>query len=75
VQSVVGDVITLTETTADRDGTPLRVDPGTMRFLSPEAIEIFLAEADFTVEHLYGDWSRKPFAPDDEDVIVVARRN
>lgn len=45
VESVVNDVVTITETTADRDRTVLRVDRGSLRFLDVAALDRFLAEA------------------------------
>jgi hypothetical protein len=38
VESVVGDVVTLTETTSDPDGTVLRVDRARLRFLDADTL-------------------------------------
>jgi SAM-dependent methyltransferase len=62
VESVAGEVVTLTETTSDPDGTPLRVDRASLRFLGADRLAAFLAEAGFGVEAQYGDWSRAPRA-------------
>jgi hypothetical protein len=72
VESVVGDVVTLTETTATRDGTPLRVDRGSLRFLDTDGVEVALGAAGFQVEGWYGDWSRGPLTGTSDNIVVVA---
>ncbi len=74
VEEVDGDVITLTETTAERDNTVLRVDRAKIRFADVPALERFLTEAGFTIEHLYGDWVRSPITESSREIIVIARR-
>ena len=72
VESVAGDVVTLTETTATRDGRALRVDRGSLRFLDAGEVEAALARAGFKVESWYGDWSRGPLTEDSDNIVVVA---
>ena len=72
VESVVADVVTMTETIATRDGTELRVDRGTLRFLDTAALDRFLGTAGFTVESRYGDWHSGPWTPDSTNIITVA---
>jgi SAM-dependent methyltransferase len=74
VESVVGDVVTLTETTAGRDGTVLRVDRASLRFLDVPALARFLTGAGFIIENQYGDWHRGPITPASREIITVARR-
>ena len=73
IEAVVGDVVTLTETTGSRERVPLRVDPGSLRFLSVEALDGFLADSAFAVEERFGGWQREPFREDSEEIITVAR--
>ena len=73
IEAVVGDVVTLTETTGSRERVPLRVDPGSLRFLSVEALDGFLADSAFAVEERFGGWQREPFRDDSEEIITVAR--
>ena len=73
VESVVDDVVTLTETTATRDGHPLRVDRASLRFLDVEGIDAFLAGAGFEVEARYGDWTRGPLTGTSDNIVTVAR--
>ena len=73
VESVVGDVVTFTETTSDPDGVPLRVDRASLRFLDVEALAGFLADAGFEIEAQYGGWSREPFRPGSAEIITIAR--
>jgi SAM-dependent methyltransferase len=75
VESVAGDVVTLTETTATRDGVPLRVDRGSLRFLDVEGVEAALGGAGFRVDAWYGDWSRGPLTPTSDNIVVVAARS
>jgi SAM-dependent methyltransferase len=73
VESVVGDVVTLTETTSDADGTPLRVDRASLRFLDADTLASFLAEAGFELEERYGGWFREPFDLASREIVVVAQ--
>jgi ubiquinone/menaquinone biosynthesis C-methylase UbiE len=73
VQSVVGDVVTVTETTSDPDGAPLRVDRASLRFLDVDTLAGFLADAGFQIEAQYGGWFREPLDPASPEIITVAR--
>ena len=73
VESVNGDVVTLTETTATREGETLRVDTSSLRFLDTENLDEFLHEAGLEVEVRYGDWSRAPFTATSDNIVTVAR--
>jgi hypothetical protein len=75
VESVVDDVVTVTETTATRDRTVLRVDRGSLRFLDVETLDRFLAETGFAVDARYGGWRREPFESSSEEIVTVARAN
>jgi SAM-dependent methyltransferase len=75
VESVVADVVTLTETTAERDNTVLRVDRASLRFLDVPALTGFLTRAGFTIEHQYGDWRRGPVTASSREIITIARRD
>jgi SAM-dependent methyltransferase len=74
VESVVGDVVTLTETTSDSEGRALRVDRASLRFLHVDALTTLLAAAGLEVEARYGGWRREPFGPDSPEIITIARR-
>jgi SAM-dependent methyltransferase len=73
VESVDGDVVTLTETTADPDGRPLRVDRSSLRFLDAGRLAGFLAEAGFAVEAQYGDWQSGPLTGASPEIITIAK--
>jgi len=73
VEEVVGDVVTLTETTGDRDHTALRVDRGSLRFLSVGALDSFLAGAGFAIEERFGGWRQESLQADSEEIVTVAR--
>ncbi|GLW15098.1 hypothetical protein Stsp01_18410 [Streptomyces sp. NBRC 13847] len=74
VESVTGDLVTFTGTTAEPDGRVLRVDRTTLRFLEVAALDAFLAAAGFVVEGRYGDWDRGPVTATSREIITVARR-
>jgi SAM-dependent methyltransferase len=74
VESVAGDVVTLTETTADPDGTVLRVDRASMRFLDVPTLGTFLDAAGFAVRAQYGDWHGGPVTADSREIVTVASK-
>jgi hypothetical protein len=74
VESVVGDVVALSETTAEMDGTVLRVDRGSLRFWDAATLGGFLADAGFEVEARFGDFQRGPITGSSAVVVVIARR-
>jgi SAM-dependent methyltransferase len=73
VESVVGDIVTFTETTSDADGTPLRVDRASLRFLDATALAGFIANTGFAIEAQYGDWNQEPLVPTSPEIITIAR--
>jgi SAM-dependent methyltransferase len=70
---VRGDIVDTTEITALADGTVLREDAGSLRFLAVVPLNAFLAEAGFEVEAQYGDWTRGPITQDSREIITIAR--
>jgi SAM-dependent methyltransferase len=78
VLDVTGDVggttVRLTETLAGPWWDTPQVGHGRLRFVDPDALDAFLAEAGFTVEERYGDWDRAPFTDTSEEIITIARR-
>jgi SAM-dependent methyltransferase len=74
VESVADDVVTFTETTARPDGIILRVDRASLRFLDPQTLSTFLADAGFEVEAHYGDWDRGQITAASREIITIARK-
>ncbi|WP_405577739.1 class I SAM-dependent methyltransferase [Streptomyces sp. NBC_01190] len=74
VDSVVGDLVTIRGTVADPDGTVLRVLSEVLRFLAPEAVNAFLAEAGFGIEAQFGGWDLAPVTEASPEIITIARR-
>ncbi|MGC4105216.1 MAG: class I SAM-dependent methyltransferase [Thermomicrobiales bacterium] len=72
VEDVTGDLVTFTESTCERDGTPLRVDRATFRFLSVEALNARLHAAGFVVEAQFGDYDGTPVTDAAEEIVTVA---
>lgn len=73
VEAVVGDVLTVSESIWDQDGTLLRKDLAEIRFLDVDSLTAFLADAGFQIEAQYGDWSRAPLTPTSPEIITIAR--
>ena len=73
VESVVGDVVTFTETTSEPGGGPLRVDRANLRFLDVDALASFLIDAGFEIEKQYGDWGRGRLTRESPEIVTIAR--
>jgi SAM-dependent methyltransferase len=73
VEAVAEDVVTFTETTGEQDGTQLRVDRASLRFLDVDALGDFLARAGFVIEVQYGGWLREPLDSASPEIVTVAR--
>ena len=54
-------------------GKRLRAD-FRLRFSAPEELWDGMMAAGLAVEHCYGAWDRRPFAPDQREIIIVARK-
>jgi SAM-dependent methyltransferase len=74
VESVDGDLLTFTETTAEPGGTVLRVDHATLRFLDPPTLAAFLDAAGFQIKAQYGNWDRAPVTAASREIITIASR-
>ena len=74
VQAVLDDRVTFSEAIADPDGTVLRVDSTTLRFLDVVALRAFLTEAGFEIEAQYGDFRRGPSTETSKTIVTIARR-
>ncbi|MFE7314063.1 class I SAM-dependent methyltransferase [Streptomyces sp. NPDC057555] len=74
VEDVAGGVVSFSGTTAEPDGTVLRVDRTHLRFLDTVTLDAFLTETGFEIEARYGDWSRGPVTPTSQEIVTIARR-
>ncbi|TYB54714.1 class I SAM-dependent methyltransferase [Nonomuraea sp. PA05] len=74
VESLVGGVVTFTETTSADDGAVLRVDRASLRFLDVPTLGMFLNEAGFEVEAHYGGWRHEPVSDASRSIVTIARR-
>jgi SAM-dependent methyltransferase len=73
VESVVGDVVTFTETTSDPEGGPLRVDRAMLRFLDVDTLGPLLADAGFEIEGQYGGWFQESLDATSPEIVTVGR--
>ena len=75
VQTVDDDgVVTFSETTSSHGGDVLRVDRGSLRFLSVEQLNGFLAEWGFDVDSQHGGWTSEPLTETSANIVTVARK-
>jgi SAM-dependent methyltransferase len=74
IESIAGDVVTLTETTAQAEGLVLRVDRGILRFMNVETLNGLLAETGFEITAQYGTWDRDPVDASSREIITIARK-
>jgi len=74
VESVTGDLVTFTETTSHPDGTILRTDRATLRFLDPPTLNAFLTGTGFIVDAQYGDWHHQLITDTSREIITIARQ-
>jgi SAM-dependent methyltransferase len=51
------------------------ISPFALRFRSEELLRQSLTSSGFTVEHVFGDWDRRPSGPVERELIVVATRS
>ena len=73
VEALIDDVVTFTETTSDADGTVLRVDRASLRFLDVSELDAFLAGAGFEVEARYGGWQQESAVQESAEIVTIAR--
>ncbi|MGW0625577.1 class I SAM-dependent methyltransferase [Streptomyces sp. NPDC002758] len=71
----VGDRVTFTETFESSVWQRPRVSRATLRFLDPDSLSGFLAEAGFEVLEQYGDWARGPLTNSSPEIITVAGKS
>ena len=50
------------------------VSPFALRFRSEEFLRRSLTSSGFSVENVFGDWDRRPSAPGERELIVIAKR-
>ena len=72
VESVVGDVVTFSESTCTPDGTRLRVDRASLRFLDLAELSERLQRAGFAIESHAGGWHGEPLSADSREIVTVA---
>ncbi|MEV0697493.1 methyltransferase domain-containing protein [Saccharopolyspora sp. NPDC050389] len=71
---VEGDLVAATYTYTGLGWDRPRQSWSTLRFLGPEALSAFLADAGLTVAEQFGDWDRSPLGDDSPEIITIARR-
>jgi SAM-dependent methyltransferase len=74
IDAVAGDVVSFSETMAEKDGTQLRHDSCDLRFLDVPELNRFLADAGFAIEEQFGCWNRSPITSESPELITIARR-
>lgn len=74
ILGVRGELVEMRGEYRSRHSGQSHVDTGSLRFVPPDRLRAFLADAGFTIEDWYGDWQRGPVTDTSPEVIVIARR-
>lgn len=69
-----GRTVSFSHTFASPGWDQPQVSRSTLRFLDADALAVFLREAGFEIEVVYGDWDQSPLTELSPEIIVVARR-
>jgi SAM-dependent methyltransferase len=71
---VDGEVVRFSETFSSPGWERPQVSWSSLRFLAPDSLAVFLAEAGLVVEEQFGDWARSPLTAGSPEIITIARR-
>lgn len=74
LDSIVGDVVTFTETFSSPDWDAPSRSQSTLRFLNPNQLSEFIRAADLTIEAQFGDFARQPLGPDSSEIVTVVSK-
>ncbi len=74
VLSVEAHVVTFIETTSDPDGTVLRVDRASLRFLAADALTRLLTDAGFVIDAQDGGWFGEAVEETSTEIVTSARK-
>ena len=72
---VAGDVVRFTNTYSSAGWARPEPSRSTLRFLDPDALSAFLADAGFVIDEQFGDWDRSPVVGACPEIITIARRS
>jgi len=72
---VEGDVVHAVGHRRHLESNEELVSPFALRFRSEELLRQSLTSSGFSVENVFGDWDRRPSAPGERELIVIARRS
>jgi len=71
VESVVGELVVVSEKISDLDGKELREDRATFRFMGLPKLVEFLEGAGFRVEDQFGGWQNEPLVETSPEIITL----
>ena len=71
---VVGSIVSFTHTFTSPSWDRPQLSRSTLRFLDPETLSSFLADAGLAIEKQFGDWDGRPFTAHSPEIITMARR-
>lgn len=74
VTEVEGDVVYAVGHRRLLESNEELISPFVLRFRSEELLRQSLTSSGFSVEDVFGDWDRRPSAPGERELIVIARR-
>jgi SAM-dependent methyltransferase len=70
-----GHTVTFTHTFSSPAWPEPEVSTSTLRFLSPEALNVALAKSGFSIHAQYGNWDLSPVTQTSPEIITIAKRN
>ncbi len=73
-QPIAGNVVRSVSTFTSPAWDAPEISRGTLRFLDPDTLAAFLAEAGLTIERQFGDWDGSPLASTSPEIITIARK-
>jgi SAM-dependent methyltransferase len=71
---VQGELVSFTHTYTSPGWDRPQQSRSTLRFLGPDALSGFLADAGMVVAEQFGDWDSSPFTDASPEIVTVARR-
>ncbi len=74
IDTVDGDVVTVTSTYASSGWNQPRIARSSLRFLDLNSLNAFLSDAGLAIEEQFGDWDRQPLTDTSPEIITIARR-
>ncbi len=74
IDTVDGDVVTVTSTYTCSSWEQPRIARSSLRFLDADTLSSFLFQAGLAIDEQFGDWDRQPLTDASPEIITIAKR-